>query len=855
MRAKIALLLLIFGVGGAFAAPQVVYDASGNLLQSWLEGKSIKIARSPDQGRSFAPTQTLPISVESFDLAVDPNSIHYLIFGVSREVYFTRSSGNNLAFLPPRRLAGTASAPRLISNGDKIFAAWRSETPIAFELKPVVYLTSSKDGGETWLPAELIAPTGESISQLELRPDGQNGCALVLVTTSQQPKRSRLYYYSAGTGLKKLVESFDPIISSRLAQGPAGPLILWQQRYLDRTETQLITSLDGGLTFSSPKPIEIEPPIRLFHDGDKWRYLTTLAGTFPTELALKELFPPAAQNYEFTVKKSWSVASLEAATSLSLPNPALWTISLSPDQEFFPLRTKTITKTVLPGSVDTTFPLPTDLADGAYFTRLKISDGLTTFTLVNTPVFKLDRTAPVLAITSSQETLEIPYRLTGRLNETAILSINNQSVALSPTGTFELSCQLSPGPNTIFLTATDEAGNSIRHLFSVNYAVPTTIQLKLIKPTTTDWLRPGATVFLELQAIDPKNELEDEVEAGLTIGGQSLAETLIYDKANRTFSGIIPLPAPLKDGSSQLEIKLLENHKTFQLNIDATPPTLTVTSGATVYGKSPFELPIPITDLGSGLDLSGTIVKVGPVSCEVFGSGEALMARSRLPLTDGTYEVTVLPRDRVGNSGPALTYRFCVDTLPPRLGLDGTPEVTSRQTLLIKGAIEDRYLTEVVISNNGKKIGSYVPSSTSFSIEVPVLTGNNLIMVEGRDLAGNSSAQTISYFSAVKAFGTMLTEIGNAPNPFSPQQDGQTYFICRLGSGLTPPIDVKIYIFNLTGELIWKKEYNATATNIFTWDGRDHFGLLVANGLYPYAIALASNGKSETMRGKLIVYR
>ena len=662
MKVKIALLLLFFGVSAAFAAPQVTYDPSGVLLQSWLDGKSIKIARSPDQGKTFAPTQTLAISAESFDLAIDSVSTNYLLLEVSREVYFTRSNGNNLTFPPVRRLAVNAGSPRLVSSGNKLFAAWQSDLQIAFEHKPVVYLTSSKDGGETWLPAELIAPTGESIAQLELRPDDQSGCALLLITTSKQPAISRLYYYSTGTGLKKLVESFDPITLSRLAQGPAGPLILWQQQYLDRTETQLITSIDDGMTFSSPKKIEIAPPVGLLYDGDKWRYLTAGPGPLPAELTLKELFPPAAQNYELTVKKSIITASLEVATSLTLQNPAIWTLLISPDQEFYPLRTRTVTKFILPGTGSAVFPVPADLADGNYYVRLKISDGLTTSSLVNSPDFKLDRTPPVISLSSSQESMETPYRLTGILNETATLNVNGWPVPVNKTGTFEIFYPLTAGLNNIYLTATDEAGNYARYLLTVNYTVPTTIQLKLTKPTAADWLKPGAAVFLELQVIDPKNELDDEAEAGLAIGGQPLAETLVYDKAVRSLTGIVQLPT-LKDGTVQLEVKVAASTRTFQLNIDATPPTLTVTSGAIVYGNSSFELPIPVTDQGSGLDLSGTIVKVGSISCEVFGSGEALLARSRLPLADGTYEVSVLPRDRVGNSRPVQTYYLCVDTL------------------------------------------------------------------------------------------------------------------------------------------------------------------------------------------------
>ncbi|MFH1390398.1 MAG: hypothetical protein ABIH56_06740 [Candidatus Margulisiibacteriota bacterium] len=849
MRLKLGLISIFFLVSNACAAPEIYIDHSGNLLQSWLEGKNIKLARSLDLGSSFSQPITLSFSAEAFDLAADQTALkYYLIHQTSKEVFLSKTSGNNFNFSETRSLSKTGKNPKILASGGNLFAAWQKNDSIC--------LASSNDQGETWLEPELITPTGETIGRLALASDGQNGCDLVFSTSSKYPDRYRLFLYSAkNRSLIKITEGFDPIVLARIAPGPFGPLIVWQQQYLGRREAFAAVSLNGGKSFSQPKKLDLpEQPARLAWDGEKWRGFIIGPETPPGLVSWKVLVPVPASNAELTMQPASTNSSLEII-AISKPVPSVWTLEISPDPEFFPLKTRSMLVAAAAGILKQTITLPGDLPDGKYYARLAVNDGLAAFTIDKIASFTLDRTAPVIIVASSAETIDNNYRLQGTVNEPGTFTINGQTIPVRSSGTFESRQALKPGVNFFLLTATDEAGNTTKNSLTINCAIPTTLQLKLIKPAETDWLKPGSIIYCEIQVTDPTNELVDETEATVKINGESLNETLYYDQAEQSLSGLITLPNKTSDGGAQMTVKLPKTEKQLSLNIDATPPTLTVTGGATVFGRFPFEFPLPLSDNGSGLDPAGTIVMVNGTSCETFSSSEAsLKARITLPLSDGTYEVTVKPRDRVGNTSPQSTFWYCQDTIVPKLVIEATPEVTERQTIVINGAISDRNLQKVMITSNGKEIYSFFPSQT-FSKEVPIVPGNNTIVIEGLDLAGNSAAQTISFSSAIHSSGVLLSDVGNAPNPFSPRLDGQTYFICRLSAGFSLPADIRLYIFNLTGELVWKKEFPSSNTNIFAWNGRDHFGGQVANGVYLYTIGISSGGRSELMRGKLIVYQ
>jgi len=843
VRLKLGLISIILLVGGAFASPRITTDLSGNILQSWLDGKSIKTARSLDLGSSFSQPESLGISAEAYDLTSDPSALkYYLVFQTSREVFL--SIGNNLNFSQTRLLARDGESPKIITSGGTLFSAWKKNDTL--------YLASSSDQGETWLEPELIPATGEAIGDFALASSGDNNCDLVFTAMSRS--RYSLYFYRReNKSLVKITNGFDPITLAMIAPGPFGPLILWQQRYLDRSESFAIVSIDGGSSFSPIIKLELpEQPARLSWDGEKWRSTAFGKGSPPLAVSSLVLFPAPAQNsgvFQATTVNS----SLEILT-MAKPDQSIWTLEISPDQDFFPPRTIFSHKIVPAGANKQIFPLPGNLQDGNYWARVTVNDGQTS-TLVNSSAsFSLDRTPPIITILTSRETIDNTYQLQGKVNEPGILSIDGQKLAVHSSGTFEARLSLKPGANSFILTTTDEAGNIAKNTLTINYTLPTTLQLKLVKPAPTDWLKPGSIVYCELLVTDPRSEVEDESEAEVKINGKLLNETLYYEKSEQKLSGLITIPDQISDGIAALTIKLPAMEKQLDIKIDSTPPTLTTTGGATVFGNTPFAVPLPLSDGGSGLDPAGTIVMINGISCETYSSGEALTARLAFPLSDGTFEVTTRPRDLVGNISPQMSFLYCLDTIDPSLAIAATPEVTERQTIVVNGTVSDKNLLTVVITRNGKEVHSFFPNQ-SFSKEVPILPGNNTIVVEGRDKAGNLSSQTISFSSAVHASGALLSDVGNAPNPFSPRLDGQTYFICRLAPGISLPADIRIHIFNLTGELIWKKEFIGSGANVFAWDGRDHFGSLAANGVYLYTIGIFSWGRNESMRGKLIIYQ
>ena len=92
-----------------------------------------------------------------------------------------------------------------------------------------------------------------------------------------------------------------------------------------------------------------------------------------------------------------------------------------------------------------------------------------------------------------------------------------------------------------------------------------------------------------------------------------------------------------------------------------------------------------------------------------------------------------------------------------------------------------------------------------------------------------------------------------APNPFDP-----TSQTTKLTYWLDQAAVTKIYIFEIDGTLIWQNQYAPTDPegghanyNMIEWNGTNHFGEVVPNGVYIFRII--SNGR-EIGRGKIIAY-
>lgn len=563
---------------------------------------------------------------------------------------------------------------------------------------------------------------------------------------------------------------------------------------------------------------------------------------------LKEVqfpFPPAPELLALT-----NLSSLEITYRLRSPEPAICRIDISWERDFLADRTWSFDHLNAPGSNEATYRLPVELPEGRYFLRLSAFDGLATSQPSNISEFTIDRTAPVITLASpteeSTEDREILFSV--KISEPCRLTLNDLIIST------EALVALQPGANRIQLVATDEAGNtSLLTKEITSLFIPP--DLTVVKPKETDWYKPGSTLFIQAKLNDPQIQIEDETEAQVIISNRLLEDRLTYDKKSGEISGFINLPENYSDGrlAASITIKDLSGNTSlgkFKINIDRTPPVL---AAEPIFTNQPCRIPIPIEDAGVGVDNLGTLVVIAGVSLEgiVTAEPQKIILQPKMPLREGSYEVEVTPRDLIGNTGNALRFSLIVDTVAPDLTLfNSTESEIESPVLILQGKAEEPYLSEIKIYDNQKLVGSFTADRPSFSREAPLFAGINNILVEAYDRAGNCSRKTLRVFARVKSASALLTDYGSGPNPFSPKTDGQMFFTYKLSSA---PADLKIYVFDLTGTLIWQKDLKNVNSGSTAWSGIDQFGKTASNGVYSYLIYASAGETKEIRRGKIAV--
>jgi len=225
---------------------------------------------------------------------------------------------------------------------------------------------------------------------------------------------------------------------------------------------------------------------------------------------------------------------------------------------------------------------------------------------------------------------------------------------------------------------------------------------------------------------------------------------------------------------------------------------------------------------------------------------------------------------------------FYIDNLSPEANISSpTDGATITASVPILGTAKDinlHYYTldykksGAVIFQNIRTASLSVESNILGTWETSGLSGEYSLRLSVFDHAGNSSSETISVnvqaSSSIekKANSQILpysppdhsaTQISlstyAAPNPFDRAATSEVTFNYSLASNF----NCAIYLFDLTGTLLWQGRYNAgenggkAGANNPSWDGRSLFGSRVANGVYLYQIVADSR---ILARGKLSVF-
>ena len=132
----------------------------------------------------------------------------------------------------------------------------------------------------------------------------------------------------------------------------------------------------------------------------------------------------------------------------------------------------------------------------------------------------------------------------------------------------------------------------------------------------------------------------------------------------------------------------------------------------------------------------------------------------------------------------------------------------------------------------------YVPEQT-------LAIGEHSIRIEALDTAGDIYEESIS---AIKVLSSDNKAIQGAVLPYPNPYDSNAGEL-KVSYTLTTDMDIAVYIFDITGKLVSKREYINGITggragyNEIAWDGKDIFGSKVENDIYLVRIVDKGTGK------------
>ncbi len=173
---------------------------------------------------------------------------------------------------------------------------------------------------------------------------------------------------------------------------------------------------------------------------------------------------------------------------------------------------------------------------------------------------------------------------------------------------------------------------------------------------------------------------------------------------------------------------------------------------------------VAINETGSGVDLDRSVHVLKRGANVIAGAwslnGATLQFTPQGELTDGVYTNQVRPMDVMGNTGAFFISKFTIDRVAPSApGVDpvSTPTVIAHQQIT---GLKEPY-AGVWLNGTTQLVAN--TSSESWSCDVPLALGANVLSFAQRDRAGNTSAATT----------VTITYDNQAPGPVTVLADGE----------------------------------------------------------------------------------
>ncbi len=144
----------------------------------------------------------------------------------------------------------------------------------------------------------------------------------------------------------------------------------------------------------------------------------------------------------------------------------------------------------------------------------------------------------------------------------------------------------------------------------------------------------------------------------------------------------------------------------------------------------------------------------------------------------------------------------------------------------------------------------------SFEYDLPSMSlGGHSLSLSASDNVGNRRSEDL-WFEVISTTDFEIRNVANHPNPFPDLGREGTHILFQLSVAA----DVRIDIFTVGGRrIVTLDDIDATAgANQVFWDGRDHVGDELANGVYLYRVSAVSKSyrgdKAEAI-GRAVIMR
>jgi hypothetical protein len=146
--------------------------------------------------------------------------------------------------------------------------------------------------------------------------------------------------------------------------------------------------------------------------------------------------------------------------------------------------------------------------------------------------------------------------------------------------------------------------------------------------------------------------------------------------------------------------------------------------------------------------------------------------------------------------------------------------------------------------------GSYTRASLSTPVPLDLELGEHLVVMTASDMFGNVGSDTLGFTLEAAGIDAMR-QATVFPNP--------TAGPCRLVCDLSGPMTLHWDIYTVSGRRIRRVEgdFSAAGPATLEWDGRDHEGDNIANGVYLYVLRGTLPGDDHELRetGQLVIMR